>query len=107
MQGITKIKQLGEDFDERIKARADKLMKGKITNCKTKAEIKAAVKDGKIARVNFCSVESNGAKCAEYVEKEINAEVRGTMANKREKAQGNCVVCGKSATEVVYIAKAY
>ncbi len=107
IKDIAKIKKLGEDFDARIKDKADKFMKGKIINCKTKQEVKNAIKNGKIARVNFCSVDNEGKKCAEYVEKEISAEVRGTMANKKEKAQGKCIICGKQAKEIVYIAKAY
>ena len=104
---LKKIKSLGKEFDTRIKDKADKFLKNKIINCKTKQEVKTTVKDGKIARVNFCSVENEGRKCAEYIEKEINAEVRGTLANKKEKTQGKCIVCGKQAKEIVYIAKAY
>jgi len=107
IKNISKIKTLGEEFDKRIKEKADKFMKNKIINCKTKQEIKTAVKNGKIARVNFCSVDNAGEKCAEYAEKEISAEVRGTIANKKEKAQGKCIICGKPAKEIVYIAKAY
>ncbi len=104
---LKEIKQLGKDFDKRLISQADKFMKNKIINCKTKQEIKKAIKDKKIARVNFCSVENDGEKCAEYIEKEIHAEVRGTLANKHEKATGKCTICGKSANVIVYIAKAY
>jgi len=65
------------------------------------------MREGKIARVNFCSIEKEGMKCAEHIEKEINAEVRGVLANKKEKSTGNCIICNKPAREVVYVAKSY
>jgi hypothetical protein len=82
-------------------------MENKIVNCQNKTDIKKAIKDKKIARTNFCSVEKQGTKCAEIVEKEINAEVRGTLANKKETPKGKCPFCGKNAKEVVYIGRSY
>ncbi len=104
---LLKIKKLGEEFDKRLKEKADKFMKNKIINCKTKQEIKTAIKNKKIVRTNLCSIEKDGEKCAEYVEKEINAEIKGVMVNKKEKATGKCVICNKPAKEVVYIGKSY
>ena len=104
---ISKLKELGEEFDKRLLKKSDSFMKGKIENCKTKEEIKKAIKNGKIARVNFCSTEKSGEKCAEYIEKEINAEVRGTRGDKEESASGKCPICNKKATQVVYIGRAY
>jgi prolyl-tRNA synthetase len=104
---IQEIKRLGEEYDSRLLKKADGFMKDKITNCKTKSEIKKAIEGKKIARINFCSVEKDGIKCAEIVEKEINADIRGTLANKNEKPNGNCVICGKKAHEVVYIGRSY
>jgi len=104
---LSKLKKLGEDFDKRLIAKADNFMKGKIINCKTKDEIKKALKNKKIARINFCSIDKDGEKCAEYIEKELNAEVRGIMANKREKPTGKCIICNKPAKEVVYVGKSY
>ncbi len=82
-------------------------MKNKIINCKTKQEIKKVIKNKKIARVNFCSIDKSGEKCAEYIEKQIEGEIRGILANKKEKPIGKCIICGKIAKEVVYIAKTY
>ena len=107
LKDLSKIKELGEEFDTRLKKEAEKFMKGRTVNSKTKQEIKNAVKNKKIARVNFCSIDKQGEKCAEIVEKEINAEVRGILANKKEKATGKCIICGKPAKEVVYIGRSY
>ena len=104
---IKKINQFGKEFDNRLISKADKFLKNKIINCKTKQEIKKVIKNKKIARINFCSIDKPGEKCAEIIEKEINAEVRGTLANKQEKSTGKCTICGKPAKEIVYVAKSY
>ncbi|MFH1365254.1 MAG: proline--tRNA ligase [archaeon] len=107
LKDLEKIKEFGEKFDKRILAKADKFAKEKITECKTKEEIGLIVNRGGIAKANFCSIDKEGEKCAEYIEKNMNAEIRGIMANKKEKSNGKCIVCGKSAKEVVYIGRAY
>jgi len=107
LKDLRKLKNYGDDFDVRLKKNADNFMKGKIITCKTKEEIKKAFKDKKIARIDFCSIEKPGIKCAEYIEKNIGAEVRGILANKKEKPSGNCIICNKKAKEVVYIGKSY
>ena len=107
IKSISKLKELGKKFDKELRKQAEKFLKSRIINCKTKEQVKKAMKDGKIARVNWCSLDKKGLKCAEHVEKEINAEVRGTLANKREKPTGKCVICNNPAKEVVYVAKSY
>jgi len=104
---LPKLKDLGEEFDSRLRKKADNFMKDKIINCKTKEEIKKAIENKKIARVNFCSIEKDGEKCAEYVEKNTDASIRGILANKKEIPKGKCIICNKQATEVVYIGKSY
>ena len=69
--------------------------------------MKKALQEQKIIRVPFCSIEMDGAKCAESIEKYYMAQVRGIRADKKEKTSGNCVMCGKKAKEVVYIARSY
>ncbi len=101
------IEKLGLEFDKRLLKKADKFMENKIVNTHTKDGLKKALKEGKIARVNFCSINSDGEKCATYIEKEFNAEVRGTFANKNEKASGKCIICAKPANNIVYIGKSY
>ena len=107
IKNLSKLKEYGIKFDDRLRKKAGKSMNGKIVNCKTIDQIKKAMREGKIAKVNWCSLNNEGMKCAEHIEKEINAEVRGTLANKKEKSAGNCIICNKPAREVVYVAKSY
>jgi len=109
LKNIQNLRKLGKEYDERLRKKADKMMNGKIVNGKSKEEIKKAIKVGKIARTNWCSTEEKGISCSEHVEKNFNAEVRGTRANKKEtvKPGTKCVICGKKAEEIVYIGKSY
>jgi len=109
LRNIQSLKKLGNEFDKRLKKKADKTMIGKIINAKNDGEIKKAIKNGKIARVNWCSIEKKGIKCSEHIEKNLNSEVRGTLSSKKEpvKSGTKCVVCKKPANEVVYIGKSY
>ena len=46
-------------------------------------------------------------KKVEKIEKELGGFVRGIRVDKKETPKDNCVICGKKAKEVVYIAKSY
>ena len=109
INSLSKLKDLGKKYDEELRKKADKSIVGKITNCKNKEEIKKALNSGKIARLNWCSIEKNGEKCAEHIEKDLGAEVRGILANKNEKPAKNskCAICNRPANEIVYIGRSY
>jgi prolyl-tRNA synthetase len=104
---IEEIKKISGEFTENLRKKADKLFNGKIREAKNLNEIKKIIKEGAIAKCNFCSVEKNGFSCAEKVEKEINAEIRGTRLDEKEKPKGKCAICGRLAKSIVYIAKSY
>tara|TARA_Y100000034_G_scaffold98952_1_gene121379 strand:- start:245 stop:1696 length:1452 start_codon:yes stop_codon:yes gene_type:complete len=100
------LKKVSVESGENLRKEADKLFKGRVKDADTIAKVKWILGDGGIARCGFCSVGKDGEACAEKVEKEVGAEVRGTLLDK-EKASGKCVFCGKDAKEVVYIARSY
>ncbi len=100
------IEKVAEESGKNLKKEADKIFEGRIKDVKNAAEMKKAIESGQIGRCNFCSVDMDGAKCAEVVEKEVGATVRGTRLEK-EKASGKCVICGKPANHVVYVARQY
>jgi prolyl-tRNA synthetase len=109
LKEISNLEKRGKDFDERLRKKAEKFLKEKIVDSKTKEELKKNLSSGKIARINFCSTDEKGISCAGKIEKEIKADVRGTLANEKEKPFGNkkCLICNKSAKEVVYVGKSY
>ena len=101
------IEKTSKEIDINLIKQADKLFDNKLINTSTKAEIKKVIDTGKIARCGFCSVEKDGEKCAEVIEKEIGAEVRGTKLNEKNKDFSKCIICNKKANHTVYIAKSY
>ncbi len=103
------LEKLGESYDKRLREKAEKFTHSSIIKCKNEKELEEALFNGKIAKVPWCSTEKESILCAEKVEKNFNAEVRGTLANKNERPKTNakCVTCGKKAHEIVYIGKSY
>ncbi len=105
---ISKIKEISKQFSRNLINEADKIFENRIKKVKNIEELKKAINSEKIAKCNYCSVEKKGEKCANIIkEKTKGAEIRGTKLNEKEKASGKCIVCGKSAKEIVYIAKSY
>ncbi len=104
---IKKIQNIAKEFTNNLIKKSDKIFEGKIKNTKNIKEIKQVIKQGGIARCNFCSVNKKGVSCAEIIEKEVGAYVRGTKLDEKDKAKGKCVICGKIAKEIVYIAREY
>ena len=103
----TYIEKTPKDIDKNLIKEADKLFDNNIINTKTKKEIQEVMDAGKIARCGFCSVDEEGEKCAELIEKEFGAQVRGTKLGEKNKGFTACVNCGKKANHTVYLAKQY
>ncbi|MBI2628758.1 proline--tRNA ligase [Candidatus Pacearchaeota archaeon] len=100
------IEKTSSEIDKSLIKQADKLFDNNIISASSKEEIKKVIESGKIARCNFCSISKTGEACAEVIEKEIGAQVRGKNL-KKESPKGKCVICNKKAEEVVYVARAY
>jgi len=100
------ILKTSKEYDKNLRKKADSLFNDRIKDVSSKEEMKKAIESGKIARASFCSTDIDGAKCAEVIEKEIKATVRGKKFEP-EKASGKCVICGKKAKDIVYIARIY
>jgi len=101
------LEKIGEEVDKNLIKQADGLFKGRIENVSNKEDLKKVIEAGKIARCGFCSLDKKGEKCAEIVEKKINAEVRGKRLDEKAKKIEKCIICGKKAEEIAYIARAY
>lgn len=105
---IEEVNKLAKEYDKNLFKVADNLFKNRIVDAKSREDVKTAIEAGKIARCNFCSTSKDGTSCAEIVEKEINAEVRGTkLAKEKPESGSKCVFCSKPAKELVYIGRSY
>lgn len=104
---IKELDLISSTFTENMRSHALKMFENNIIDAKTETEIKKGIEQEKIVRANFCSIEKDGEHCAELIEKEFGAFVRGVKCGTNEKPTGNCAVCGKKANSVVYIARSY
>jgi prolyl-tRNA synthetase len=98
---------LGKEIDSNLKKRAAKKFDARVVKANSFEEVKKFIEEGKIVKANFCSIGSDGENCAERIEKEIGASVRGKRLDEKQSVKGNCVCCSKKAAVEVYIAKQY
>jgi len=94
---------------EQMKKTAESFFKKSMHRAKNLDELNKVLNKMKgFVKIPFCSMDKNGERCADILqEKTRGGKVRGTLYSKGEKAVGNCVVCGKKAKHIVYVAKAY
>lgn len=105
MKDTTKdAKKILEEIHDFLQKRADKLLADSISHPKNYQDL-VEIQNTKrgFSRVNWCGDEA----CAEKVKDDTGAEVRGTREDIKEKPDGDCIICGTKAKEVVYIASAY
>jgi prolyl-tRNA synthetase len=105
-QFMSYVKKVSEECTKNLKKQAEESFGSKIKEPKSIEEMKNTIEEGGMIKCGFCSVEKDGEKCAEVIEKQIGAKIRGTKLEK-EKATGKCVVCDKKAKYIVYIARDY
>ncbi|TXT62691.1 MAG: Proline--tRNA ligase [Promethearchaeota archaeon] len=68
---------------------------------------KEAIENGKIVACGFCSIDKDGERCAEVIEKDVGAFVRGKRVDEEKHDFATCLVCNKPASCTVYLAKSY
>ncbi|TFG31129.1 proline--tRNA ligase [Candidatus Thorarchaeota archaeon] len=101
------IASLGKEIDANLRAAAEAKFVDLVLDAETIGAIEDAMEQGKIARTPFCTTEMEGKHCADEIKDRTGGEIRGTRIDVNEKPEGVCVVCGRPATEVVYIARSY
>ncbi|MCF7866617.1 proline--tRNA ligase [Candidatus Woesearchaeota archaeon] len=99
---------LGKDIDERAK----KYFSDNTKEANTLDELKSLLEKHKgFVKVPFCSVERDGEEAAEILKTETQgAYVCGTPmdVNLKEQAEGKkCIITGKPAKHIVYVAKSW
>jgi prolyl-tRNA synthetase len=102
-----KIQAVGADYDRVLRAEAESRFENLIVDAETLGALEDALDRGKIGRVQFCTTETDGLSCADEIKNKIGGEVRGTRIDVDERATGTCIVCGKAAEAIVYIARSY
>ncbi|TFF68625.1 proline--tRNA ligase [Candidatus Thorarchaeota archaeon] len=99
--------ELGAEIDKNLHAQAESKFENLIVDADTIGGIQDAMADGKIARIPFCSTDMDGVHCADEIKDKTAGEVRGTRIDVEDKPEGVCVVCGRPAGAIVYVARSY
>jgi prolyl-tRNA synthetase len=98
---LKKAKEIIDEIQKEMFEKSKKFTKESIQTVNTMAEIKKAKA---VARANWCG--SN--ECHDNIKAETGGfEIRGMLFEREEKPFGKCIYCGKEASSVVYLAKAY
>ena len=100
------LNKVSKDSFRNLMNQAESIFNNRIKNIKTIDEMKKVIEDGNIARCGFCFIDDKGEKCAEVIEKNVGAKIRGINLNKEE-ATGKCLICNKKAGCIVYVARDY
>ncbi len=93
------------EYDRWLKERAMEYWNSKIEEAHTLEEIKEIVSKGKVAKVPFCSVDSDGEACALRL-KEWGITVRGKVMDGTP-VEGECPICGREAKVWTYVGRQY
>ena len=101
------IYDIAENYTKEIKEKSMIDFESQIECVTEKKQAIEAIDKGKIVCCGFCSIDFDGEPCAEAVEKEIGAFVRGSRVDEEKNTFEKCLICGKPAGCTVYIAKSY
>ncbi|MBY9001354.1 MAG: proline--tRNA ligase [Candidatus Heimdallarchaeota archaeon] len=94
-------------FTKQLKEKYSVQFESQLELVNTVDEVKKAIGENKIVCTGFCSIDLDGEPCAEQIEKELKAFVRGIRVDPEKHKFEKCVVCGKPAKETIYIARSY
>ena len=97
------IEETFEKIARELKERSLSILKDMTTNVSDLESLREAIKAKKIARVCWCG----DIECAEKIREESGGEIRGHRIDIEEKPEHPCVICGREAERVVYVARAY
>ncbi len=106
---VEKVKEELHKNDDLIKKDSKKYHL--VRECNSLEEIKELFEKDDLKgflKVPFCDDDSKGEKCAEKLKNMFSLHVRGTLLNENSLLEDKkCIVCGKKAKKIVYLAKSY
>ncbi len=103
------LSNVGKEILDKLRKDSEHIIDDVIVSENDYDKMVEKIKEGKIVRVPFCSMDFDGEKCSDRIHEDTGAEVRGERMDIKEKVEEGerCVVCGKKANHYVYVAKAY
>lgn len=102
------IEKMARDMFNDMKERAKKRFDSLIHEAENMEELEKKLALGGFVKVPFCSIGMDGKGCYEKIKDRMHAEVRGARFPDEEKVMNKkCIVCGKPAKHLVYVARQY
>ena len=101
-----KIIEISKIYDKNLIKSAGLSFEESIVDAHTLEEVKKHLDNDKIVRCNLTSIDLDSEEFSKKIE-EQGGEVRGCRIDMDEKPFGPCIVSGKKASKVVYVAKSY
>ncbi|MCS7138146.1 MAG: proline--tRNA ligase [Candidatus Caldarchaeum sp.] len=92
-----------EAIDKNLAEKSWRIMRQMVVDASSVDEVKKVISEREIARICWCG----SFECATKIKEEAGGELRGSKFDDIEIPTSPCIVCGKNASEVVYIARAY
>ena len=105
------VKRQANAVDMDIEKRALTYFKNNIRSAETLEDLKKVLHEHRgFVKVPYCSMQKDGESCSDKLQKETEgAVVCGTLYPQEEKVKAGqkCILCGKTAKHLVYVAKTY
>lgn len=106
-----KIKDLTKEIEKNLKdinnnlyKKAEKFLKENIEEVKTLAELSKTIKEGKMAKADFCG----SMKCEDHIkDKTQGASARVVPFNEASKPRAKCIQCNKKANLTTLFSRSY
>lgn len=102
------ISKIANEFTDNLRSQADDSFESMLSTASTKEELRKELGKGKLVRIPFCSIDTDGKDCYAHLKAETEgAEIRGTRMDIEETPEADelCIICGNKAREYVYVAK--
>jgi len=108
------ISKLVEEFAKQLEEN-DKLINSRskryhiVHRAKTFEEVKELAQKGGFIKAPFCGIDEDGEACADKLQELTALKVRGIPLEEEEKPEKGerCIICGKEAKYIVWLAKVY
>lgn len=97
------IREMFTEILKNLKERSESTLRNLITTAANPHQLNKIIKSRKIARVYWCE----NIECAEKIRETSGGEIRGYRIDIEEQPDGPCIICGREAKKVVYVARAY
>lgn len=102
------IKTMVDEFELEMEKRAKNYFSENTKDASSLKEVENIIREHKgFVRVPFCSIDADGADCASILKERTTADVCGVRFENPEKVPkgSTCLICGKPAKHIVYVAK--